>query len=195
MRHLKVKEMVKGALQHQRPSNSTILWIPAILKALYSWKHFRVHNLIVCLLSSHLNYTSTASPVRVYAFACDFPGPGSQPNFPHQILLPLKHSCAHTIASSSTELCLLDSPDVLDFLPKAKVILALLTTLWGKSLPRTVRNRSGWQRRSLSKLLGSDSHSQENIASQVLPLNFQKLQLPLNSWQRGLFFLSVCFVF
>lgn len=26
-------------------------------------------------------------------------------------------------------------------------------------------------------------------------LNFWKLQLPLNSWQRGLFFLSVCFAF
>lgn len=192
MRHLKV---VRGALQHQRPSNSTISWIPTTLKALYSWKPFHVHNLIVCLLSSYLNFASAESPVRVCAFACDFPGPGSQPDFPHQILLPHQHFCAHTIASSSTELCLLDSPDVLHFLLKAKVILALLTTLWGKSLPRTVRNRSGWQRRSLSKLLGSDSQSQENIASQVFPLNFQKLQLPLNSWQRGLFFLSVCLVF
>lgn len=164
--------MVRGTLQHQRPSNSTILWIPAILKVLYSWKHFHVHNLIVCLLSSNLNYAWTESPVRVFAFACDFPGPGSQPNFPHQILFPHKHSYAHTIVSSSTELCLLDLPDVLDFLLKAKVILALLTTLWGKSLPRTVRNRSGWQRRSLSKLLGSDSQSQENIASQVFPPNF-----------------------
>lgn len=160
---------------------------------LSSWKHFHVHNLIVCSLSSNLNYAWIESPVRVFAFACDFPGPGSQPNFPHQILFPHKHSYAHTIVSSSTEPYLLDLPDVLDFFPQVKSWPCLL--LFGESHCQEL-----WE-------IGQDDRGEAKQASWIwlsepeeyrltsFSLNFWKLQLPLNSWQRGLFFLSVCFAF